>query len=346
MDNTNAFRRLLLFVLSKYTQVEVTKIKRRRKLIRGTLNAPPGRIADLLTFLMNNGQTADEAVNVIHECEKKSVEIAVENSKSKVSYVLWFIMIIFFVAVVPRTFSGGYPTWLYLLYAPLFVGFALLMLSPRQRTLDKIWKQNDMLAKDNIGDDLPALLDVCKQSYFQVLFSRYLFAAIALFTAGTLFFGAVAYSLISDYSGYIAYNKTMTSSVNLLAEKDSEGTRFTVYDENEKVFLQDYLSDELRAETPEDVAGVLMISLSDLEVGTYGLNGSDGTAYQYYMVIRLYDCKSGEFAGNTVVYGANPPVSIRVSSSERSRKVHGAKPTDETIAQACEKLIRTYQNNG
>jgi len=83
-------------------------------------------------------------------------------------------------------------------------------------------------------------------------------------------------------------------------------------DKREIDYIYFDLPDELRAETPEDVATVVLIKWSKIEVGKY----SDGRAAEIQVgLVTVVNVEDKQVVGRSIFQGADPPKSRKSSQS-------------------------------
>lgn len=118
------------------------------------------------------------------------------------------------------------------------------------------------------------------------------------------------------------------------------GTKYAVYDMENKLFLYGCLPESCRASSADDIAAVFVVEVNTSVVGSYG----SMDACRYVVDIDMVDLGTGEILAHNTVYGDPPPERIRVTGLELFKsRYYGKRPTYGKISDACVEMIRTAQ---
>lgn len=336
----NPVNGVLNYVLGKY----VTTERIRQGLQTGTRASFHMEEADTVTLLgymaSKSGCTVDQAVKNFTDART-----AVVQAKAKSPKEMGFfsgLLISFFVTMIPivflNTLKGNMWLRVALLAATLmlFFGFVLLLAwRPRNRAMNAAWNTGETLA-----DRLEKLHEIQEMSFMDVIREYQkpqgtVFMVIAL----VCILGLPA-ALGNKLAVEEAFHKEMCAVV---VSADNAGTRYVVYDVDDGMYVDKYLSDARQAASASEVRGVLRIDEDERVVGRYE---GQGNAYQRYVTIELVDQKTGQTVMRKTVYGGDPPRSISVKAGTRNQNGYGSHPSTEDIARTCEDMIYTFERSG
>lgn len=311
------------------------------QVVRSSMNLPQRRVQDFLLYLVGQGKTPDEAVNLIRSAQQNALKSGSSTGNKWAAMAAPALIIVLLLLCIALR---DMPLWPLLIAIPLVTGLMWLIWNPRDQVMNDVWQKNRMGQADSILDELPKLQEVAQMPFGELLRKHVLVQALALTLVPALVFVGIAGYMITDSLTSKAYHEAMTANGDLLYVSGSTGDLYTVYDVDEKRYVKAYLAPEMIAERPEDVRGVLIVDMNTVRVGTYGNDMSAG-AYQYVADIELYDCERGvTLMRSERVLGSNPPSTVRSNRFTGPHNAYGLKPSDSEIRTACEKLIRLIED--
>lgn len=333
----NVVSSVLNFVLKQYMTTERFR-EGLRSGTRASFHMDEESIGAVLKYVMQkNACTVEAAVQTITKEKNNALQQKARNPKEAgfFSGLLLSLVAAAGLGIFAAAVEAGMWVKVVLTAAVLAVFFALLLAlawSPRLRAMKAVWKGGEPLA-----DKLEKLHEVQEASLMEVI-GEYqkpqgvIFAIVAL--ACVLGIPAAQGKNLAEAE---AFHKTM-SAVTVSA--DNAGTRYVVYDADEGMYIDKYLSDTLQARSAEEVRAVVRIQEGKKVVGRYE---GQGNAYQRYVTIELVDQRTGAVAYTQTVYGGDPPDTISVKSGTRNQNGYGSRPTAENITKTIEAMIARFE---
>ncbi len=169
--------------------------------------------------------------------------------------------------------------------------------------------------------------------------------ALSLLSAAFAVFGLVLFlngcATVISAGKDARFTASLGGEQEILAKKNSSGTKYVVYDKNKERFRYQYLPDEYQAETAEQIAAILNI-MTDYRVTGHYSSGDE--ACQYFVTIEIVDAESGEGMGGKTIYGGEPPETIvKKTLAFWDRQHYGSAPSKDDIKQACIAMIKDYE---
>ena len=337
MANKNPVNGVLNYVLGRF----VTTERYRQGLQTGTranFHMEASDAAAVIQYIVDKkGCTVDQAVASFTQVRGEVLKAKAASPKEMGAFVglLVSVLLMFIPGYFLSTVKGSMWLKVALLAAVLAFFFLLvyfLVWNPRHRAMKTVWNNGKSLS-----DRLQELHEVQEMSRSQLI-GEYqkpqgtifaIVAVIVIFALPALWGSRLA---VAD-----AFHKEM-SAVTVSA--DNVGTRYVVYDVDERMYVDKYLSDERQATSAEDVCAVLHIEEGQRAVGRYE---GQGSAYQRYVTIKLVDQRTGRTVFTETIYGGQPPSSISVKVGSRNRNGYGSHPSTEDISKACELMIQAFE---
>lgn len=340
--------RAINFVLGHYTSVDVTR-KGNKQTTHVTLQVTETCMQNLFLYLLGQGMPAELAVATIQNCQQSTMQSAPSSDKPFPLRPLLALAVLVVILNQAVPFFSAKPVLprLLLVIVPVLMLILYLYLDPRGNAMEAAWKSRGLPNRDFEGG-MAELIEISRMSTWKLLLTRQRMIAITCILIPVLTFVGSAGWIVTSTLMADSYHETMTAGGDLLTSAGSGGTLFTVFDAETERYVRDYLPSNLRAKAPEEVRGVIIVTLDSQTVGSYRsygrMNSLGGSAEQYVVNISLYDCTQGMLFGQTeTILGGDPPSSVRSSNILESH--YGSKPSDEEISEACLRLIDKFNSS-
>ena len=105
------------------------------------------------------------------------------------------------------------------------------------------------------------------------------------------------------------------------------------------MFCRKYISDKYRADSAEDIKGVLILETDYNVVGHYS---SGNEACKYVLEVTMKEPGLGDILPTKYIYGGEPPETVRKSVFSWDDKTFGSFPSEKEIREGCDNLIVEY----
>lgn len=336
MSTVNA---VVNYVLSKRISTEAFR-EGMRTGTRASFHMDQSEAVVLLDYIVRkSGCTIDQAVAIFTRNRDDMLQATARSPKDMNFFTGLLISAVVMVipGVLLTLIKGNMWLKVGLLAIVLGLFFALvyaLAWAPRTRAKEEAW-----MSGGSFGDRLEKLHAVQEMPIRELILTYQKPQAIA--------FAVVALACVIGFPALWGKELAIANAFHqemavVVVSADNAGTRYVVYDVDEKRYIDKYLSDEHQAVTADDVRGVLRIKEGEKVVGRYS---GQGYAYQRYVTIELVDQRTGKTIGSETVYGGDPPSSISVKVGTSNKDGYGSHPSYSSISYACERLIKKLEGN-
>lgn len=331
-------RGVLNFVLSKYVSTERYR-EGMKTGTRASFHMDLPDLAVLLQYIVDKqGCTPEEAKDQFVNVRDDAVRMKAKSPKDMGAIGGFFVsaVIAFAVAGLSSLLVGD-GIWstvvLSVIAAIVFVIMAFLFCwSPRRRAMEAAWSDYAEL-----GEKLEKLHTIQGLSLGQLIKEHQRKQCIVFVIVSLLLVAGLPFVLGKDANVKQKFHNEMAS---VTVSADNHGTRYVVYNADQKIYVDQYLSDQHQALTADDVRGVFRISEGKNIVGRYE---GQGNAYQRYVTIKLVDQRTGETVLTERVYGGDPPRSISVKAGSKNNDGYGSRPSTKDISDTINQMIMKYE---
>jgi len=136
----------------------------------------------------------------------------------------------------------------------------------------------------------------------------------------------------------IKQTKNLNTTVEeILSNNKDSGGKYVIYDVKRGMFCRKYISDKYRADSAEDIKGVLIMETDYNVVGHYS---SGNEACKYVLEVTMKEPGLGDILPTKYIYGGEPPETVRKSVFSWDDKTFGSFPSDKEIREGCDNLYR------